>query len=73
MWMFLYKMFGWDYVYVENLATSKIVRVKVAPNGERVFQPYSFQVNVIDAPLPIEGKVIRGWKTIPLTPNVTAV
>ena len=73
MWMILYKLFGWDYVYVTNTATSKIVRVKIAPNGERFFQPNSFQVNLISEPLPIEGKVINRWTTVPLTPNVTAV
>ena len=71
-WDTKYKWFGWDYVYIENTATSKICRVKVAPNGERVFQPYSFQVQILAEPLPIAGKVIGGWRTVPLTPNVTA-
>ena len=71
MWKLLHKLFGWDYVYVENSATGKIVRVKMAPNGLMVFQPYSFQVIVIPEPLPITGEWFGGWRVVPLTGLVT--
>jgi len=71
-WTTKARWFGWDYVYIRNTACSKICRVKVAPNGERIFQPYSSQVQLISEPLPIDGKVIGGWRTVPLTPNITA-
>ena len=71
-WRMKAKLFGWDYVYIINSATSKICRVKFAPNGMRIFQPYSFQVLIIPAPLPISGDTISGWHVVPLTQNVTA-
>lgn len=71
MWIFLHKLFGWDYVYIKNFADSQITRVKIAPNGTRIFMPYSFQVNVINELIPVEGAVINGWNVIPLTKGVT--
>lgn len=71
MWLLLNRMFGWDYVYIKNFADSQITRVKIAPNGTRIFMPYSFQVNVINEPIPAKGAVINGWTVIPLTKGVT--
>lgn len=71
MWKIWHKLFGWEYVYIRNSATSKIVRAFKAPNGEMMFQAYSFQVTVIPHPLDIKGEILDGWRTIPLTPMVT--
>jgi hypothetical protein len=71
MWMFFHRWFGWDYVYIKNAVTSRVIRVKVSPNGRYIFLPHPFQEKVIDRPLPREGKVIEGWVVVPLTYNVT--
>ena len=70
-WRTKSKWFGWDYAYVRSTATDRVCRVHVAPNGERVFEPYSNTVVVIPEPLPIDGKRLGSWHVVPLTPNVT--
>lgn len=71
MWRLLNKLLGWDYVYVNNGVASKICRVKNSPNGERYFQPYSFQINIIPEPIKVTGVIIKGWAVVPLTHAVT--
>lgn len=71
MWIILSKLFGWDYVFIQNTATEKIVRVKIGPDERRWFQPYYFQVNPIKEKLPLDGETIGGWKVIPLTAGIT--
>lgn len=73
MWRICNWLFGWDYVYIENSAASKIRRAFMMPNGEMAFQAYPFQVTVIPAPVPIEGKELGGWMTVPLTTGVTSL
>jgi hypothetical protein len=72
MWRLLNKLFGWEYVYADNSITSMVTRVKIAPNGEKYFQPYPFQIHIIERPIPTEGIDICGWRVVPLTPKVTS-
>lgn len=71
MWRVLHKLFGWDYVAIENSATGMICRIIHLPNGSFMFRPYKTQPNVFTGRLPVNGTMIPGWRTTPLTPTIT--
>lgn len=43
MWKLWNKLFGWDYVNIENLTASKVRRVWTRGDGEYMVSPYDFQ------------------------------
>ena len=66
MWITWNKLFGWDYVSIENNASSRIKRVHKLPIGNLI-KAYTFQQWVIPDLIPLEGIVVHGWTVKPLT------
>lgn len=68
MWKLLNKLFGWQYVYIENSAASYIRRAFTAPNGEVMVYAYSFQIwSIVDGSKINNRWICRGWVVKGLT------
>lgn len=59
-WQLLNRLFGWDYVHLENTATEEIRRVRRTANGTRYVKYYGDNLVWIDDPK-------CHWRITPLT------
>lgn len=72
MWRLFNRLFGWEYVYIENSAASHIKRCFIAPNGELMVNAYSFQIwSLCDGTVYNNTLFCRGWSVKGLTIGVS--
>ena len=66
MWKLWNYLFGWEYVVIENSATSHVRRIWWRADGMPMITAYSFQVWPLVPPY-------RGWKVIPVTAGAVEI
>jgi len=63
MWRLFHKLFGWEYVLIENSAAQYVRRVWTNPLGQPMVSAYDSQIWELKPPY-------HGWNVTPLTKNV---